>query len=249
MPPAKRSSPSTPKSKSTTRKPAAAKSSAAPQAKATATTARKSTARTATQAKSGTTRTANAAKAGVKSTARAARTGAKATATTAATGAKQTSSRAKATQTRAKATNSRGRDTVTLTRARVQEALDSAAERGHITRKDANALVADIMRRGRHTGDEVGELLDKGRKSIETATKKVRKADPVDAIVRGADRARRVAGVGPSFPIVGYDDLNVSQVQVRIKELSRPEQRKVLNYERKHANRKSVVGALEKSLG
>ena len=55
-------------------------------------------------------------------------------------------------------------------------------------------------------------------------------------------------GVGPSFPILGYDELNVRQVQSRIKELSRPERRKVLNYERKHANRKSVVSALEKSL-
>jgi hypothetical protein len=30
--------------------------------------------------------------------------------------------------------------------------------------------------------------------------------------------------------------------------LSKPELRKVLTYERKHANRKSVVGAIEKSL-
>jgi hypothetical protein len=37
-------------------------------------------------------------------------------------------------------------------------------------------------------------------------------------------------------------------VQSRIKELKRPELRKVLNYERKHANRKSVIGTLEKSL-
>jgi hypothetical protein len=37
-------------------------------------------------------------------------------------------------------------------------------------------------------------------------------------------------------------------VQSRIKELKKPEMRKVLTYERKNANRKSVVGALEKSL-
>jgi hypothetical protein len=70
----------------------------------------------------------------------------------------------------------------------------------------------------------------------------------VDRIVRGADRARRAAGVGPSFPILGYDELNASQVQSRIKELKKPELRKVLTYERKNADRKSVVGALEKSL-
>ena len=55
-------------------------------------------------------------------------------------------------------------------------------------------------------------------------------------------------GVGPSFPILGYDDLNANQVQTRISELDRPELRKVLNYERKHANRKSVVSRLEKAL-
>ena len=75
-----------------------------------------------------------------------------------------------------------------------------------------------------------------------------RSSEPVDRIVRGADRARRAAGVGSSFPISGYADLNVSQVQARLKELSKPELRKVLTYEREHANRKSVVGVIEKSL-
>jgi hypothetical protein len=34
-----------------------------------------------------------------------------------------------------------------------------------------------------------------------------------------------------------------------VKELTKPEARKVLTYERKNANRKSVVGALEKIIG
>jgi hypothetical protein len=88
----------------------------------------------------------------------------------------------------------------------------------------------------------------KGRAQLESTARRVRKAEPVDRVVRSADRARRAAHVGPTFPIGGYDDLSVSQVQARIQGLTRPERRKVLNYERKHANRKSVVGALEKSL-
>jgi polyhydroxyalkanoate synthesis regulator phasin len=160
---------------------------------------------------------------------------------------KATAGRGKATATRAR-TTAPGREQVTLSRARVQDVLDDAASRGRITRRDADELVAEIMRRGRHTGDEVADLVNKGRAQLESATRRVRKVEPVDRLVRGADRARRAAGVGPSFPITGYDELNVSQVQARIKELRRPEQRKVLNYERKHANRKSVVGALEKSL-
>jgi polyhydroxyalkanoate synthesis regulator phasin len=144
------------------------------------------------------------------------------------------------------------KDVVLLTRERIQETLDDAASRGRVTRKDANELVAELVRRGRSGGDdvvlEIEGLLGKGRGQIESATKRAARSEPVDRIVRGADRARRAAGVGSSFPISGYAELNVSQVQAQLKELSKPELRKVLTYERKHANRKSVVGVIEKSL-
>ncbi len=144
------------------------------------------------------------------------------------------------------------KDVVMLTRERIQETLDDAASRGRVTRKDANELVAELVRRGRSGGDdvvsEIEGLLGKGRDQIQSATKRATSSEPVDRIVRGADRARRAAGVGSSFPISGYPELNVSQVQARLKELSKPELRKVLTYERKHANRKSVVGVIEKSL-
>jgi polyhydroxyalkanoate synthesis regulator phasin len=144
------------------------------------------------------------------------------------------------------------KDVVMLTRERIQETLDDAASRGRMTRKDANELVAELVRRGRSGGDdlvsEIEGLLGKGRDQIGSATKRAARSEPVDRIVRGADRARRAAGVGSSFPISGYADLNVSQVQARLKELSDPELRKVLTYERQHANRKSVVGVIEKSL-
>jgi hypothetical protein len=144
------------------------------------------------------------------------------------------------------------KDVVMLTRERIQETLDDAASRGRVTRKDANELVAELVSRGRSGGDdilsEIEGLLGKGRDQIQSATKRAKRSEPVDRIVRGADRARRAAGVGSSFPISGYAELNVSQVQARLKELSKPELRKVLTYERKHANRKSVVGTIEKSL-
>ena len=239
---------------------AAAKSGA----KATATSTRKAASRTATQAKSGATKTANTTKAGAaktqrsarsggastaakrggstaRSAARSAASGAKGTTAAAKRGAKQTGTTAKANATRTLRASggsetiasiaeqiTRGaikpRDVVMLTRDRIQEILDDAASRGRVTRKDANDLVAELVRRGR-------------------------KAEPVDRLVRSADRARRVAGVGPSFPILGYDDLNAGQVQSRLSELSKPELRKVLTYERNNANRKSVTGSLEKAIG
>jgi hypothetical protein len=54
--------------------------------------------------------------------------------------------------------------------------------------------------------------------------------------------------VGPSFPILGYDDLTASQVQARIETLTPAELRKVRDYERRNANRKSVLSAIDSQL-
>jgi polyhydroxyalkanoate synthesis regulator phasin len=144
------------------------------------------------------------------------------------------------------------RDLVLLTRDRIQDTLDDAASRGRVTRKDANDLVSELVRRGRSQSDdllgEIEAMLDRGRDGLESATRRARGSDSVDRIVRGADRARRTVGVGPSFPILGYDELTAAQVRTRIKQLSKPELRKTLNYERRHSNRKTVVAALERSL-
>jgi polyhydroxyalkanoate synthesis regulator phasin len=229
-------------------------------------TARSGAAKTATAAKSTAKSAATTAKTARKAaagTARTARAGAKGTATAASAGAKNTKTSAKAASTSTRRASGGGvlsvaeelaqgvikpRDVVMLTRSHIQEALDDAASRGRVTRKDANDLVSELVRRGRGQGTDLVKEIESLLGKAGSATKRARGSDSVDRIVRGADRARRAAGVGPSFPILGYDELNASQVQSRIKELKKPEMRKVLTYERKHANRKSVVGALEKSL-
>ena len=100
-----------------------------------------------------------------------------------------------------------------LTRERIQETLDEAAQRGRVTRTDANELVSELVRRGRAQTDDivkdVESLLERGRDQLESATRRARRTEPVDRLVRGADRARRTVGVGPSFPIVGYDELTL----------------------------------------
>jgi polyhydroxyalkanoate synthesis regulator phasin len=144
-------------------------------------------------------------------------------------------------------------DLVLLTRERIQETVDDAAERGRVTRGDANELVAELVRLGRQQTDDMvsdfEQLLGRGREQIGTATKRARRAQPVDRLVRSADRARRSVGVGPSFPILGYDELTAGQVDGRLKGLTPAELRKVRDYERRHANRKSVLAAIEKALG
>ena len=56
-------------------------------------------------------------------------------------------------------------------------------------------------------------------------------------------------GIGPSFPITGFDDLTVAQVQSRLTDLSPAQLRKVRDYERRHANRKMVLNSVEERLG
>jgi polyhydroxyalkanoate synthesis regulator phasin len=121
---------------------------------------------------------------------------------------------------------------VILSRERIQETLDEAAERGRVTRTDANELASLLVQRGRQQTEElladIDRLRDRGRQQI--------------------DRARRRVGVGPSFPITGYDELTAPQVQPRLRNLTAAELRKVRTYERRRANRKSVLGAIEKRL-
>ena len=136
---------------------------------------------------------------------------------------------------------------VVLTRERIQETLDEAAERGRVTRADANELVAELVRRGRQqTDDLLGDLermLDRGRGQLGSATKQ-----SVDRIVRSADRARRTMGVVPTFPVHDYDELTAGQVAERLDGLGPADLRKVRDYERRHANRKSVLDSIEKAL-
>ena len=135
-------------------------------------------------------------------------------------------------------------DLVMLTRERIEETFSEAVARGRITAEDARQLAQGLIERGQQQTSDVlrdlEQLLDRGRKRAATA------ADPV---IAQADRARRAAGVGPSFPILSYDDLTVAQVQSRLGTLSPPDLRKVRAYERKHANRKSVLSAVETKLG
>lgn len=140
---------------------------------------------------------------------------------------------------------------VVLSRERIAEALEEAAEQGRLTRTDAERLVAELVRRGRQQTDELLSDLDRtlglGRQGFDLATRRARKAAP-DRLIRGADRARRSIGVGPSFPILGYDELTVAQVQSRLSHLSDSQLRTVRDYERRHGNRKSLLAAIEKAL-
>jgi hypothetical protein len=141
---------------------------------------------------------------------------------------------------------------VVLSRERIQATLDEAAERGRVTRSDANELAGILIAHGRQQTDELladlERLIGRGRRQFDDASVKARRSGSVDRLIRGADRARRTVGVGPSFPIIGYDDLTAVQVQRRLRNLKPAELRMVRNYERRHANRKSVLAAVDRRL-
>ena len=66
--------------------------------------------------------------------------------------------------------------------------------------------------------------------------------------MRGADRARRTIARG-GFPIAGYDELTAAKVRERLEPLTPGELRQVRDYERRHANRKTVLEAITRQLG
>jgi hypothetical protein len=129
-----------------------------------------------------------------------------------------------------------------------------------LTRRDADELVENLLQISRRqTQDMLAELEALvGRSGAETrrlTNDRVRsvaaaahRALGADRALRTVDRARRVAGVGPAFPIIRYDELTTAQINDRLGDLSPAELRKVRDHERRNANRSSVLGAIEKRL-
>jgi polyhydroxyalkanoate synthesis regulator phasin len=164
---------------------------------------------------------------------------------------------------------------VFLTRERAQEIVDETVRRGRITRDDANELLSSLVTRGRRGGEDVAGELEQlanrwatqiedaaseahrraidARKVVESTAEKVGKTGPADTILRTARQARRATGIGgppPSkpFPIIGYEELNAREAIASVQGLKSDQLRKVREYERRHANRKTVLSAIDKLL-
>ena len=103
-------------------------------------------------------------------------------------------------------------DVLTITRERLQEALDDAVRRGRMTSDDAAELLGAIIRRA--------------------------VAAPVEAVRRVTDRS----------PLEDYDELTAAEVVARIGDLDAAGLRRVRDYERRNANRKTVLAAIEAKL-
>lgn len=119
-----------------------------------------------------------------------------------------------------------------LTSDRIQAAMDDAVRRGRMTRHDAEELMQSLVEAGRRQTEEL--LHD------------------LEALVGRSlgDRARRAVGLGsPStLPIAGYDELTAAEIVRRLGGLTPDELRRVRDHERRRANRKTVLRAVEQRL-
>jgi hypothetical protein len=135
---------------------------------------------------------------------------------------------------------------------RIRDTLEDAVRRGRITREDAEDLLERLVALGRQQTEDtlarIEALAGAPARAGERARGAVRRAAGTDRVLREVDRVRRSTGLGTSFPISGYDDLTAAQIISRLAELSSADLRRVGDYERRNANRKSVLAAIEKRL-
>jgi polyhydroxyalkanoate synthesis regulator phasin len=147
---------------------------------------------------------------------------------------------------------------VMLTRERIEEALEKS---GKLSPKDARGIASDLLKRGRKETDDVlkdlENLLAKGRRDLGRRTTTARQqaksarsraVHAASPALAQADRVRRTAKVGSNFPISLYEQLNVAEIKSRLSDLTPAELRKVRDHERRNANRKGVLSAIESKL-
>src|SRR6478672_9028977 len=97
-----------------------------------------------------------------------------------------------------------------------------------ITRERLQDTLDDAVRRGRMTRDDATELL----------------AEILRRAISAPDRVlRRGGGDEDAFPIAEYDDLTAAKIVERLGGLEAGALRQVRDYERRNANRKTVLSA------
>jgi polyhydroxyalkanoate synthesis regulator phasin len=103
-----------------------------------------------------------------------------------------------------------------------------------ITRERLQDTLDDAVRRGRMTRDDAADLLAEiVRRAISAPTEKV---------------IKRVTGAADEFPIGDYDDLTAAQIVSQLSDLDAAALRRVRDYERRNANRKTVLAAVDAKL-
>jgi polyhydroxyalkanoate synthesis regulator phasin len=136
---------------------------------------------------------------------------------------------------------------VLLTRRHIEEVVEDAVARGRMTRDDAQHMVQSLLSRGAKQTDDfvadVERMLGRNRGLEQRVDDDSAQKKP------GARPARQRSRRSPSAaPIPGYDELSAAKVQEKVGALSPSQLRNLRTYERRHANRKTVLDAIERKL-
>jgi polyhydroxyalkanoate synthesis regulator phasin len=128
-----------------------------------------------------------------------------------------------------------------ITRKHLEEVIDDAVKRGRMTRDDAQQMLQTLLQRSaRQTDDflsDLERLLGRGR----TLEK-----EPAQA--SGKKARRRPRRASSNLPIANYDELSAAAVQDHLEGLTPAELRKLRDYERRNANRKTVLDPIGRKL-
>ena len=165
-------------------------------------------------------------------------------------------------------------DMMLITRERIEQVLGEAVERGQVTVDGAQGIASRgsssaVASRPTTCSRTSSSCSTAAAARSTTAPRDVRRAAtdaardarkqvsgarsapparPRPALAQ-ADRLRRAAGVGPSFPITASTTSPRPRSRARLTDLAPAELRKVRDYERRNANRKTVLNAIESKLG
>jgi hypothetical protein len=118
--------------------------------------------------------------------------------------------------------------------------------RGEVRGRTAGARKAATGAAGRARKEAKGAASRARKEASGARGRAVRSASPA---LEQVDKARRGAGVGPNFPILGYHELNATQIQTRLKDLTPAQLRKVRDHEKRNSNRKTILKTIESKLG
>lgn len=138
---------------------------------------------------------------------------------------------------------------VTLTTDRIQEAFNEAVRQGRITSDDAQELAQNLIQRGRSQTEDlvsqIEDLLNRGKERVGLVKTKAR--DGAAKVLLTSDKPAQT-GNSPLVQIDGYDAMTAAKAIDAVNGLSPADLRAVRAFEKQHANRKTVLDAIERQL-
>jgi hypothetical protein len=130
---------------------------------------------------------------------------------------------------------------VLITRKHLEEVIEDAVRRGRMTRDDAQQMLQTLLQRSaRQTDDFLSDL--------ERLLGRGRTLEPRPSGQSGGKKRQRPRRPSSSLPIASYDELSAAAVQEQLDGLTPAQLRRLRDYERRNANRKTVLDAIGRKL-